>query len=170
MPTTTALAASDPRLNAVVSVTQMAAMVGLSRAQFHYHVRCGAFLPPVYCTATRRPLYPRKLQLRNLKVREDQVGIDGRYVLFYEQRQPNDATNPAHAPASGRRNNTRAARSPRVQHDGLIEGLRGLGLSNVTSDVAAAAVRLAFPDGTAGVGHSDLLRGVYRHIRRSGNA
>lgn len=156
--------ASNSRLNSIASVSQMARLVGLSRAQFHYHVRNGAFLPPVYCVASRRPFYTQAMQLRNIRVREEQVGIDGRYVLFYEQRQsPNEVR-------SALRNNTGAARTSRVRHEGLIEGLRGLGLSNVTGDLVAAAVRECFPNGTADVEHGELLRAVYRHLRRSGVA
>lgn len=157
---------SNSRLKSVISVTQMAKMVGLSRAQFHYHVRNGAFLPPVYCVASRRPFYTQAMQLRNIRVREDQIGIDGSYVLFYEQRQ----TVNANTSLSARRNGTGATRSPRVRHEGLGEGLRGLGLTNVTDNAVNDAVRACFPNGTADTEHGDILRTVYRHLRRSGMA
>jgi hypothetical protein len=47
---------------AVVTVSEMARMVGLSRARFYQLVEAGVFPPPVYCVSTRRPMYVEELQ------------------------------------------------------------------------------------------------------------
>jgi hypothetical protein len=46
----------------VVSVSEMAAMVGLSRARF-YQLQGTAFPIPVYDVATRRPVYTEDMQM-----------------------------------------------------------------------------------------------------------
>jgi hypothetical protein len=44
---------------AVVSVSEMARMVGLSRARFYQLQQAGVFPLPVYDVASRRPVYPQ---------------------------------------------------------------------------------------------------------------
>src|SRR4051812_4777481 len=74
-------------LRAAVSVSQMARMLGLSRAAFYSHIKKGDFVAPVYSLATRRPVYTAELQSLNLEVRATQVGVNGEFVLFYERQQ-----------------------------------------------------------------------------------
>ena len=71
------------RLQTVVSVAGMARMVGLSRQRFHQLMKEGVFPPPVYDTATRRPHYTEEMQKVCMAVKEKNVGINGRVVLFY---------------------------------------------------------------------------------------
>ena len=66
----------------VVSVAEMARMVGLSRGRF-YQLVGTAFPWPVYDIKTRRPYYDAEGQSRCLDVRKRNCGIDGRPVLFY---------------------------------------------------------------------------------------
>lgn len=44
-------------LPAVVSVSEMARKVGLSRSRFYDLVRAGVFPQSVYCIRTRRPMF-----------------------------------------------------------------------------------------------------------------
>ncbi|GAB5517605.1 hypothetical protein [Rhodopirellula baltica] len=67
---------------AVVSVAEMARMVGLSRQRF-YQVMGTTFPSPLYDTRTRRPFYPEDLQKVCLNVRRSNCGADGRPVMFY---------------------------------------------------------------------------------------
>ena len=68
---------------AVVTVSEMARMVGLSRARFHELVEAGFFPSPVYCVTTRRPMYVEELQTTCLNVRRKNLGVNGKPVLFY---------------------------------------------------------------------------------------
>ena len=67
----------------VISVAEMARLIGLSRQRFHQLVKEGVFPPPVYDIATRRPHYTEEIQAVCLAVREKNVGINGqgRFVL-----------------------------------------------------------------------------------------
>src|SRR5438445_11373507 len=69
----------------IVSVSQMAKMVGLSRARF-YHLIGTAFPHPLYDVTTRRPVYSEEFQQVCLEVRRRNCGIDGKPVLFYARR------------------------------------------------------------------------------------
>ena len=89
---------------AAVTVTEMARMVGLSRARFYQLVNEGVFPPPVYCVRTRRPIYVEDLQKVCLEVRQRHCGVNGRLVLFYSAR--------ATVPARPRKDRDTEARVP----------------------------------------------------------
>ncbi|MGE5612427.1 MAG: helix-turn-helix transcriptional regulator [Bacillota bacterium] len=148
----------ESRLKAAVSVSQMARMVGLSRARFYDLVRSGTFLAPVYSLANRRPMYTAQMQEENLLVRQTGIGVNNQYVLFYE-RQP-----AAPSPTPTQRRPIRQERS------GLMESLRNLGLGNITPAQVDEALASNYPNGTAGVDEVTVVRTVYRHLRRLGAA
>ena len=64
----------------------MAKLVGSSRQRFHQLMKQGVFPPPVYDIQTRRPHYTEEMQNVCLAVREKNVGINGKVVLFYARR------------------------------------------------------------------------------------
>ena len=136
-----------------VSVTAMAKAVGLCRSQFYAYVRRGVFPWPLYSLATRRPFYTSDMQEDILEARRSGIGCNGEYVLYYERH----AVGPAAPPASARR----------TSHAALIEGLKELGLPNVTHAQVEFALATAFPEGTGGQDETAVLRAVYRQIRRS---
>ena len=140
------------RPKAAVSVTAMAKAVGLSRSQFYAYMKRGVFPWPVYSLATRRPFFTAEMQQEILEVRQSGIGCNGEYVLFYERRTPSA---PSIQPPSRRAPNA-----------GLVEGLKSLGLSNVTQTQVAAAVAAVYPNGTDGVDEAVVIRSVYRHLRR----
>jgi len=95
----------DPvRTKAIVSVAEMARMVGLSRARFYQLIRAGTFPQPLYDLRTRRPNYPEELQRVVIEARRRNCGVDGRPVLFYA-RGPRPAA-PAKLPRTTKRPTT----------------------------------------------------------------
>ena len=74
------------KLPTMVSVAGMARLVGLSRQRFHQLMREGVFPPPIYDAATKRPHYTEDMQQICMNVREKNVGVNGRVVLFYVRR------------------------------------------------------------------------------------
>ena len=74
-----------------VTITEMARMVGLSRARF-YQLIGTAFPYPVYNASTRRPFFNEALQKVCLDVRRKNCGIDGKPILFYARRLDPPAT------------------------------------------------------------------------------
>src|SRR5271169_1672044 len=117
---------------AVVGVSEMARMVGLSRARF-YELLGKTFPFPVYSVSTKRPFYDQEMQTLCLEVRRSNCGIDGKPILFYARRSPDT--------------NAKPKRRPSIDPN-LLDGLRSLGLSPTTAQVEAA-VKVLFPSGTA---------------------
>jgi hypothetical protein len=143
---------------AVVTVSEMARMVGLSRARFYQLQKAGVFPQPIYDVATRRPVYTEEVQSICLEVRRRNCGVNGKPVLFYARRAPITT-----APAKPRR---AAAKPSKYEHADLLDALQALGLVSVTAAQVGAAVKEAFPQGTAGVDESQVVRGVFLHLRR----
>ena len=142
---------------AVVTVAEMARMVGLSRARF-YQLQGTTFPLPVYDILTRRPLYTEEQQRECLQVRRRNCGIDGRPILFYARRLQT-APPPRKARAVGG--------SPRTNgHADLLPGLKSLGLASVTAAQVDAVVRELFPRGTDGVETAEVIRSVFVRLRR----
>jgi hypothetical protein len=150
-------AANEPQAKAVVSVAEMARMVGLSRARFYQLV--GTTFPwPLYDVASRRPFYDEQLQRVCLDVRRRNYGVDGKPVLFYAPR-------PLASPVPGRKPRKAAAASD-DRHADLVDGLKGLGLAAVTVAQVAEAVKNLYPHGVPEEANGEVLRAVFLHLRR----
>jgi hypothetical protein len=144
----------------LMSVSQVAAATGLSRQRFHQLMKDGVFPPPVYDIQTRRPHYTDEMLKVCVSVREKNIGINGRVVLFYARRPGLPVTKKQIRPhGSGL-----STRPPKP--NGLIDGLKGLGLATVTEQQVDAAYRELYPKGTTGVGEADVLRTVFVHLMR----
>ena len=133
-------------LKAAMSVSCQCRLLKMSRSQFYWHVKRGTFHAPLQLPLTKRPYFTASMVEDNLKARESGVAVNGEYVIFYE-RQPT-----------------------RTQADcsALLEGLRTLGLGSVTPEQVAAAVEVCFPKGIIGQDEANVLRTVFRHLKRSG--
>jgi hypothetical protein len=147
------------KTKAVVTITEMSRMVGLSPARFR-QLMGTTFPSPLYSVATRRPYYPEELQLICLDVRRRNCGIDGRPVLFY-----------------CRRGGEAVLREPKSikpvkndQHSELLDGLKALGLTAVTSEQIGTAIKSLYPNGIAEVDHGGVLRTVFLHLKRQNTA
>lgn len=144
---------------AVVTVAEMARMCGLSRSRFYQLVEAGVFPPPVYCVATRRPMYGEELQQSCLDVRRRNCGVNGRPVLFYARgRRPAAAAKPA-----------RPAAKSKPAHSDLLAGLAALGLAATAGQVEAAVSSL-YPAGVVGSDPGEVLRSVFLYLKRQNPA
>lgn len=142
---------------AVVSVAEMARMVGLSRQRF-YQLMGTTFPSPLYDTRTRRPFYPEELQRSCLDVRRRNCGVDGRPVLFYTK---------GHQPAVKKKRATASPSSKKTNRfDWIVDGLAALGLGSIPHEKIVAAVNATHPNGTSNVDQQDVLRAVFLQIKR----
>jgi hypothetical protein len=141
---------------AVVTVTEMARMVRLSRARFYQLIRSGIFPPPRYHAG--RPLYTEGQQRVCLEVRRKNRGVNGEPVLFYTRRRPAQPAKKA----------PRASKAdPRNKDiDALLDGLNALGLTTATASQAEAVAKELFPGGTERLDQSEVLRAVFLHLKR----
>jgi len=150
--------ASDSSSKAVISVSEMAGKVGLSRSHFHALVRAGVFPSPIHDLRTKRPMFTRELQEQCLRVKATQIGMDGQYRLFYSPRTA--VTSPAI------RSRSRPTTATEGVHGRLIEGLRSLGLDGVSEGQAADAIRACYPQGHVNIHEGEVLRTLWQHLRR----
>ena len=140
---------------AVVTVSEMARMVGLSRARFYQLQKAGIFPPPEGDAETRRPYYTEGLQKVCLEVRRRNCGVNGQAILVYARRA-----------ASPKQRKQKTSAPKAEQHHELMEALQALGLSGVTAAQVNAAVKQVYPQGTVGVDQAEVIRAVFLHLRR----
>ena len=143
---------------AVVTVAEMARMVGLSRARF-YQLLGTTFPWPVYDVSTRRPIYVEEQQRICLEVRRRNCGIDGKPVLFYARR--NGTPLPTSKPRT---------QKPKAKRDDefapLAAALKSLGLAGVSTADLRSAVSATFPNGISGIDGGQVIRAVFLHFKR----
>jgi len=141
---------------AVVAVSEMARMCGLSRARFYQLQKVGVFPAPVYQAG--RPVYTEELQLVCLEVRRKNRGVNGEPVLFYSRRRPI-----APAKKSPKESGT-VAKNKDVA--ALLDGLNALGLTTATAAQVVEVTKELFPKGTDGLDQAEVLRAVFLHMKR----
>jgi hypothetical protein len=143
----------------VVTVAEMARMVGLSRARFYQLQRAGVFPLPVYSLSTRRPIYVEELQEVCLEVRRRNCGVNGQLVLFYARRN-------SPVPAASKTRKSQGSPRKRGPHAEVLASVRSLGLTGATVDQVAAAVKELFPQGASAVDPGEVIRAVFVHLKR----
>jgi len=147
---------TDCHPKAAITVSRMCSLLKMSRSQFYWHINRGTFHEPLRLS-NGRPYFNASQVEDNLKAREMGIGVNGEYTLFYER--DNDPK-------------TASASKPQTKQDctELMDGLQALGLTDLTKTKVAEAVEHCFPKGTDGQDENDILRTVFRHMKRSGSA
>jgi len=140
----------------VVSVSEMARMVGLSRQRFH-QLRGTAFPEPDYNPSTNRPFYNQEKQAICLSVKKRNRGADGKPIIFYSQRSDVGVPRKTRKPS--------APKPKSNQYDQIVERLKALGSQAATSAGVDAAVKKLFPDGTKEVDDAEVVRSVFLHLQ-----
>ena len=155
---------SSPR--AFVSLSELAEdILQLSRARLYELIERGAMPMPVYDLRSRRPVFTSEQQQQALLVRKTGVGIDGSAVIFYRRNQ--QVSQP---PATPSRPRQRALAPQARQYAQLVSSLQALGVSQANEQTVSAAVSECFPNGLDGQDEADVLRVLFRHLRRRESA
>ena len=142
----------------VVSVAEMARMVGLSRARFYQLVGEGIFPSPLYSVHTRRPFFSAEMQEVCMDVRKRNCGVNGKPILFYSARHPlGQQPKPVKKPKS----------EPKQKNEyaDLLDGLWSLGL-DVTAAQVEPVVKELFPAGIQNLDCGEVIRGVFLRLKR----
>lgn len=142
-------------MKAAISVSSLCRILQMSRSQYYFHAKRGTFHVPLYLASNNRPYFTASMVEDNLKARETGVGVNGEYVIFYERREVGAKNEPA---------------KPMIDYASLVDGLKTLGLNAVTTNQVEAAVTANFPSGTDEQDESNILRTVFRFLKRSGAA
>jgi hypothetical protein len=152
----------ENELKAGVSVTEMARMLGFSRSRCYQLIDAGILYPPVLDIQTRRPFFPAEIQKKNLEIRKRNMGANGKPILFYAQRILTESSI-KRMPAPKRTSKTRK-QNPLT--DRLRNDLKSLGLDGLNDAQIDAAVRNCFPTGVNSIDEGEVLRCVYRYLKR----
>lgn len=142
---------SENSVKAAMSVSQMCRLLRMSRSQFYWHIKKETFHAPLKLASNGRPYFTASMAEENLRARETSIGVGGEYVIFYERSTEPRATRKA------------------TPNKGLLEGLKSLGLLSLTSEQLSAALNACYPNGTDGEEESNILRTVFRHLKRAGS-
>lgn len=147
----------------VVSVTDMARMVGLSRARFYQLVKRGTFPPADQDEITKRPCYYEDKQRQILEARRRNCGVDGKPILFYARRRDLGQSKSATRPT------VEKVKAVVKKYTDLIDGLAAL---NVTATIAQVEpiLKELFPNGTDEVDPGEVVRAVFLRIRRQNSS
>ena len=137
----------------IVSITDMAKLIGLSRQRFGQLVREGVFPPPDHDERSGRPFYDSIKQQQCLLVRQTNTGINGQPILFYAKRMDTGAKRSKSKP-------------PEPKTSTLIsESLAQLGVMVTMRDIEAATASV-FPGGTTSIAQETVLKSLFLHFRR----
>ena len=143
---------------AVVTVSEMARMVGLSRSRFYQLI--GSAFPSPLLDKKKQPFYSEELQAVCLEVRRRNCGIDGKPILFYARRIGTAPTKPKKVKAP----------TTNPQHADLLDGVRSLGIASVMAADIAKCLKEIFPSGIENMDHGEILRAVFLHLKRKNTA
>ncbi|HBN74925.1 MAG TPA: hypothetical protein DD473_03705 [Planctomycetaceae bacterium] len=149
---------TENKPKAAITVSKMCSLLSMSRSQFYWHVKKGTFHAPLKLS-NGRPYYNASQVEDNLKARELGIGVNSEYVLFYER--DSEPTESSRKPSKNHK--------PKQDYIELMDGLSSLGLTSLTTSVVADAVGQCYPQGTVGQDENDILRTVFRHIKRAGS-
>ena len=146
----------------VISVAEMARMVGLSRARFYQLVNEGIFPSPLYSVHTRRPFFSEDMQQICMDVRKRNCGVNGKPILFYAARHPlGQKSTPVRKP--------KTEPMQKNQYADLLAGLRSLGLE-ITAAQVEPVVKELYPAGIQNLDSGEVIRGVFLRIKRRNTA
>ena len=142
----------------IVTVAEMARMVGLSRARF-YQLIGSAFPHPAYDIETRRPHFTEEQQQVCLEVRRRNCGVDGKPVMFYARRWSG-------APTTTTKRKPKTTTTKTAMYADLVDAVRGLGLTTATTAQVAETITKLFPMGTTNTDQGEIIRAVFVHLKR----
>lgn len=142
-----------------INVSAMAKLLNLSRSRLYQLVDQGVLLKPVYLSSNKRPVYTREMALRNVEVKNNNVGINGEIIMFYSAR-----TTPNKPKKMVKKSTVQKVIAP-DKHADMIDALDSLGLENITSSQIDSAIQKCFHDGTKNATEDDILTEIFRHLK-----
>jgi hypothetical protein len=145
---------SNSGTKTAVSVTEMATMMGLSRARLYQLIRKGKLPTPDIEEGSKRPYFNEDKQRQCLDVRRRNCGIDGKPIMFYSRRRDVGVS----------RKKVEKAKPAASPHADLIDHLGVMGITPTAAEVDAVVKELV-PSGTTGTPQEEVFRAVFLRIR-----
>ncbi len=147
-------------LPAYINMSNMAKLLNLSRSRLYQLIDQGILLKPVYLSNNKRPAYTKEMAMRNIEVKNSNVGINKKIIMFYSIRTPTTTMKPKKTIMKSKEQQTTSS----DKHADLIDALESLGLENITSSLIDSAIHKCFPDGTKNIDSDEILTTVFRYF------
>ncbi len=142
---------------AIISMSQMAKFLQLSRSRLYQLVDAGVLLPPAHLLSNKRPIYTREIALRNLEAKTNNTGISGQIVMFYTART---------TPNTLKKVNTKSeVKAQKNKYQSFITDLESLGLEDVSVKNIDSALSDCFPDTVPDLEDDETLIAVFRYLK-----
>ena len=142
----------------IVSINQLCSLMDISRSRYYQILSEGLIYPPIH-TDPKRPYFTKELALKNLEVKKNNLGVNGKICLFYNCKGPSF---PATKNKPTKKENKNTTTDKYID---LIEGLSSLGLDNIKPSQVEEAVKKCFPNGVDQVDEGEVLKQVYCAIK-----
>ncbi|MBA2116702.1 helix-turn-helix transcriptional regulator [Bremerella alba] len=153
----------DKPSQSYLSCAAVARRLGLSRQRFWQLRKEGVFPGPQIDEDTGRPFYTEEQLELCMDLRNRNVGINGKIVLFYSARST------ASLPAAPRKKKSKR-REAKSRHQELIDSLKVIGMTGVTDAQIDSAISELFPNGKDSVNPGELVRAVFLYIQRKNSS
>ena len=140
---------SKPSQNRFITVTELCALIGLSKNRFYALQKAGIFPAPLRNPSNNRPVFDSALIEQCLGIVRNRIGANG--APYVPNRKKVTPTRESRRKSAG-------------LHQGLIEALASLGLSATPAQVDEAMGQL--PEGGAGMEEPELIRQVFLQLRK----
>jgi len=144
-----------------INISTMAKCLCLSRSRLYQLIDQGVLLKPVYLLNNKRPVYTKEMAVRNIEVKNSNVGINFEIIMFYSARIPTTATKPK---KTVNKSTDQKVISP-SKHTDMIDALESLGLGKITSSQIDSAIHKCFKNGTENISEDDILTEIFRHLK-----
>ena len=144
-----------------VNVSTMAKLLNLSRSRLYQLVEQGVLLKAVYLASNKRPVYTREMAVRNLEVKNSNVGINNEIVMFYSARTPAVSIKTKKTVKKSTEQKTTVSN----KHADIVDALESLRLEDITSSQIDSAIMKCFPDGTKNITEDEIITEVFRHLK-----
>jgi len=144
-----------------INMSNMAKLLNLSRSRLYQLIDQGILLKPVYLLNNKRPVYTREMAMRNLEVKNSNVGINREVIMFYSARVPVTTTKPKKTA-----NKAKDPKPENARYADLIDALESLGLEGVISSEIDAAIRDCFPEEMPDMTDDETLIAIFRYLKR----
>jgi len=144
----------DNSLPEIISINQLCSLMSISRSRYYQILSEGLILPPIL-SDSKRPYFTRELALKNLAVKKNNIGVNGKICIFYNSNKSSNI--------SAKNNNNKKENKKKTtnKYIDIIDGLSSLGIDEVSKSQIEDALKKCFPDGTNNVDEGEILRQVF---------
>lgn len=158
---------TDENIPEVLSIGQLCRLLNLSRTRFYSLISTSDdskcfFLPPIYSLDNKRPYYSKEIAQQNIDFKKNNTGWNNKVLLFYNSRGSTSSAIKAKPKKTEKQN-----QPTKDKYSELREGLKSLGLSDITAAQIDAALSVCFPNGAENIEDGEKLRTVFRHFKQS---